>query len=101
MSKTIVLVSYRAQPDHVAEALASIGTLIAKVQEVEANCGGITMLQDSNDPTHINLIEHWPSQEEFLGPHMQQPHIQQFIRDASAFLAGPPEITFWQPVGVT
>ena len=99
MSKTIVLVSYRAQPDRVTEATSAIGALIAKVQAVEPSCGGITMLQDANDATRICLIEHWASQEEFLGPHMQQPHIQQFIEGASAFLAGPPDITFWQPVG--
>lgn len=58
------------------------------------------MLQDAGDPTRFTLIEHWPSREIFLGPHMQQPHIQSFIQRAGGFLEGPPEISFWHPVGV-
>ena len=47
------------------------------------------------DPGRFTLIEQWPSQEMFLGPHMQQPHIQSFIQQAGLFLAGPPDISFW------
>ena len=99
MSKSIVLVRYQALPDQVAAAQREISALVAKVQASEPDCGGITMLQDAADPTRFTLIEHWPSQEIFLGPHMQQPHIQSFIQAAGAFLAGPPDISFWHPVG--
>lgn len=99
MSKTIVLVRYQALPDQIETARRGIFALVAKVQASEADCGGITMLQDAADPARFTLIEHWPSQETFLGPHMQQPHIQSFIQSAGAFLAGPPDISFWHPVG--
>ncbi len=99
MSQTIVLVEYRVRADRVAEALAAISELIETVRAIEPDCAGITMLQDDDDPARINLIEHWPSREAFLGPHMQQPHIQQFIEGASTFLEGPPDITFWHRVG--
>jgi quinol monooxygenase YgiN len=99
MSGVVVLVSYRSLPEHADMARQKIGTLIATVQAVEPECGGITMLQDANDSTCVTLIEYWPSQEVFLGPHMQQPHIQSFIQSAGAFLAGPPEISFWHRVG--
>ncbi len=95
MNKTVVFVSYRTLPDRIDEALAAIDSLVATVQALEPDCGGITLLQDTNDPTRITLVEHWPGQDIFLGPHTQQPHIQAFIRSAAAFLAGPPEITFW------
>lgn len=98
MSGIVVLVSYRALPEHSDTAVREIGSLIASVLSVEPSCSGITMLQDSSDPTRITLIEHWSSQDAFLGPHMQQPHIQAFIQSASHFLAGPPEISFWLPV---
>jgi len=98
MNKTVVLVSYRSLPDHSETAKHEIGKLIATVQAIEPDCGGITMLQDTSDPTRFTLIEHWPSQEIFLGPHMQQPHIQSFIHGAGTFLAGPPDISFWHPV---
>jgi quinol monooxygenase YgiN len=98
MSRTVVLVGYRALPERVERAKKAITALVATVQSTEPDCGGITMLQDANDPTRMTLIEYWPSQERFLGPHMQQPHIQSFIQGAGEFLAGPPDISFWHPV---
>ena len=99
MNGVVVLVSYRSLPEHRDTAKREIGELIATVQAIEPDCAGITMLQDASDPTRFMLIEHWPSQEIFLGPHMQQPHIQSFIQRAGAFLAGPPDISFWHPAG--
>ena len=99
MSGTTVVVSYRVLPDQVDTALREIGSLIATVQAIEPDCRGITMLQNANDSSRITLIELWPSQDVFLGPHMQQPHIQTFIQAAGAFLAGPPDISFWNNVG--
>lgn len=99
MNDTVVFVAYQALPAHVDTARRAIGSLVATVQADEPDCRGITMLQDASDPTRFTLIERWPSQEIFLGPHMQQPHIQSFIQSASAFLAGPPAISFWRAVG--
>lgn len=98
MSGVVVIVSYRALPDHAETAKREISTLIATVQSAEPDCGGITMLQDAAEPTRITLIERWPSQDLFLGPHMQQPHIQSFIQGAATFLVGAPDMTFWHPV---
>lgn len=99
MSKSIVIVRYRALPDHADAAEREIASLVATVLASEPDCGGITMLRDSADTTAFTLIEAWPSQEIFLGPHMQQPHIRSFIQAAGGFLAGPPDISFWHPVG--
>ena len=97
MGNITVLVSYRSLPDQIDLAKRELTSLIATVQAIEADCGGITLLQDANDPTRFTLLEHWPSQAVFLGPHMQQPHIQAFIQKAGTFLAGPPDISFWHP----
>lgn len=99
MSGTVVLISYRARPEHADTAAREIGKLVASVQALEPDCGGITMLRDASDPTRFTLVEHWPSQAVFLGPHMQQPHIKTFIEGAGAFLEGPPDISFWHPIG--
>ena len=99
MTEAVVIVSYRSLPDLSDVAKREIGDLIAVVQAVEQDCSGITMLQDANDASRFTLIEHWPSRDIFLGPHMQRPHIQSFMQRASAFLAGPPDISFWHPVG--
>ena len=95
MSETVVVVSYRALPGQSDTARRAIADLVGAVLSREPDCGGITILQDSDDPARIMLIERWPGKEIFLGPHMQQPHIQSFIQEAGAFLAGPPDISFW------
>lgn len=92
---TTVLITYRAQPGHIKVAKRELARLVATVLAKEPDCGGISMLQDVDDPTRFTLVERWPSREIFLGPHMQQPHIQAFIQTAGAFLAGPPDISFW------
>jgi quinol monooxygenase YgiN len=99
MPETVVLVQYLVQPGQADAATRAIRALVNTVLSVEPDCGGITMLQGASDPTRITLIETWPGREVFLGPHMQQPHIQAFIQHASAFLAGPPDISFWDPIG--
>ncbi len=101
MNDTTVMVSYRVLPDQLPAALRAIASLVSTVVSSESACKGIEILQDGADPTRITLLERWTSREEFLGPHMQQPHIQAFIREASSFLGGPPEITFWRPAGAS
>lgn len=99
MAGIVVLVSYTALPQQVDTARTAIASLVAEVLAAEPECAGITLLQSVADPARITLVERWPSQEMFLGPHMHQPHIQAFIQRAGAFLAGPPDISFWQDAG--
>ncbi|TWI07299.1 putative quinol monooxygenase [Aerolutibacter ruishenii] len=95
MSEIVVMISYTALPGQSEAARQAISALVATVLSAEPECAGITMLQGSSDETRFTLIERWPSRDIFLGPHMQQPHIQSFIQQAGAFLAGPPDISFW------
>jgi quinol monooxygenase YgiN len=97
MGKVVVMVNYRALPGYEDEAMHAIGRLVATVLSAEPECAGIRILRNADDPAQITLIEHWPTREVFLGPHMQQPHIRAFIQYASDVLAGPPDISFWQP----
>jgi quinol monooxygenase YgiN len=91
-----VIIDYRAQPGRAEEALKEIAQLVDTVVERESDCHGISVLVDTDDPTRIRLVEQWPDRQSYLGPHLQQPHIQEFIAKAGAFIAGPPDITFWQ-----
>ena len=95
MSYTTILVRYQAQPGQADRALSAIRHLVTAVLVREPACVDIEILQDVDRPEAITLIERWPDREAFLGPHMQQPHIQGFIEGAGAFLAGPPEISFY------
>ncbi|MBK9062820.1 MAG: antibiotic biosynthesis monooxygenase [Acidobacteria bacterium] len=90
-----VLIEYRAQPDHAAEAVFELDTLVAKVVASEPDCFGIRLLQDPADPTRVLLYEEWSSREAYLGPHFQTPHLKAFIERGPALFAGPPEIRFW------
>lgn len=93
--EVIVIVRYTAQSGKESQALSAITELVAKANSVESRTGTISILRNVADKRFITLIEKWPSQERFIGPHMAQPHIVQFIERSSEFLAGPPDISFW------
>ena len=99
MSEAVVVVSYQSAPGQTETARREIAALVAAVLSAEPECRGITMLQANDDPARFMLVERWPTRELFLGPHMQQPHIQDFISRGGAFLAGPPDISFWHATG--
>jgi quinol monooxygenase YgiN len=99
MSEVIVVIRYQATPNQAETARREILALVATVLSAEPACRGIQVLENAMDPTRIMLVERWPDQDAYLGPHMQQPHIQSFIQRAGAFLAGPPDISFWHAKG--
>lgn len=91
----IVHIEYRALPEQAGRAVSALDELIATVVATEADCLGIRLLQDSQDPTKILLIEDWTSQDAYLGPHFQTPHLQAFIARAAEYFQGRPVIQFW------
>lgn len=93
-----VIITYVAQPNRIEAATTALTELINTVVREERDCLGITMHQDLDDPTRIVLIERWTSRAAYTGPHMNTPHIQQFIAQAGERLAGPPTITFWSAI---
>lgn len=99
MSKTVVMIHYQAHEGRRESAERELAALIAQVQEVERDCSGIRMVRNADDPSRICLIEHWSSREAYLGPHMQTAHLQAFIQQAGSLFAGPPDISFWEPLG--
>ena len=94
----MVLVKYLAQTGKDQIAVQALSALVATVRASEPECQGITILQDPDALGTIMLVEHWSNHATFVGPHMQQPHIQAFMEQAGDFLAGPPDISFWQAV---
>lgn len=90
-----VLIEYRTLPDQVERAVAELEALIATVVAKEADCLGIRLLTDPEDPSRILLHELWTSREAYLGPHFQTPHLQAFIARAQTWFQGPPVIQFW------
>ena len=95
MDDVVVLVEYRVREGQEAVALQRVARLVADVRAHEPQCDGIRILQQQDDPRRITLVEVWPDRAHFLGPHMQQPHLQAFIAEAPALFDGPPAISFW------
>jgi quinol monooxygenase YgiN len=94
-TRVTVLIEYRAQTNHVTQAVYELDALVAKVVASEPDCFGIRLLQDPADPARVLLVEEWSSREAYLGPHFQTPHLKAFIERAPALFAGPPDIRFW------
>ena len=95
-SSIMVTVGYRAQPGKGDEAQAALGKLVATVLATEPACLGIEILRRADDPDRILLHERWTDRDAYEGPHMNTPHLREFIAGAPAFLAGPPEISIWR-----
>lgn len=90
-----VLVKYKVQPDKYEEAIAAMHSLILEVKK-EPNFVNIKILVDPSDNTNILLYEEWSDETYYKGDHMNTAHLQKFIGDSRSFLAGPPEISFWE-----
>lgn len=91
----IVLVKYKTQPAKESQALTALNSLIEQVKK-EPNYVKIVVHVDPSDRTNVLLYEEWSDEEYYKGEHMQTSHLQKFIEDSKDFLAGPPEISFWQ-----
>ena len=91
----VVLVKYKTQPAKESEALTALKNLIEKVKK-EPNYVSIKMLVDPIDKSNILLYEQWNDETYYKGEHMNTPHLQQFMKEARLYLAGPPDISFWK-----
>lgn len=100
-STLIVVVRYQAQPGKSDLAVREIASLVADVRSNEPDCLGISLDRCEDDPGRIVLRERWTSREAYLGPHMQTPYLRSFIGRAAGFLAGAPDISFWQEIAAT
>ena len=91
----IVLVKYKTQPGKSAEAVAGMTSLIEAVRG-EPHFVKITMLVDPLDDSNILLHEEWSDAAYYYGDHMNTSHLQAFMNESRAYLAGPPEISQWK-----
>ena len=92
----VILVKYKTQSAKTDDAVKSLIRLIEQVKE-EPHFKRIKMLINTDDKAEILLYEEWDDVNYYQNEHMNTPHLQQFISESGAFLAGPPEITKWNP----
>ncbi len=91
----IVFVKYKSQPSKSKEAVEGLTKLIETVK-TEPNFVNITIHVDPKDDSNILLYEEWSNESYYNGAHMKTEHLQKFMEDSRAFLAGPPEISQWK-----
>jgi len=91
----IVLVKYKTQPSKSEEAIEGLKKLIVEVKK-EPHFVKIIMHVDPNDNSNILLYEEWNDENYYNGDHMGTSHLQNFMQNSRAFLAGPPEISQWK-----
>lgn len=91
----IVIVKYKAQPNKENETMSALTSLIADVKK-EPHFVNIKLHIDPQDKTNILLYEEWSDASYYNTKHMTTKHLQDFIESSKAFLAGPPEISFWK-----
>jgi quinol monooxygenase YgiN len=91
-----VVITCSIKPEKLDVARGELEAVIRKVMAHEAACHGIRVHDDPKNPHRLLIIEQWDSEEEFTGPHMQQPHMQAFLKTAETFLDGAAEFGFWR-----
>lgn len=91
-----VVITCTVRPEKLDDARSELESVIRKVIALEPACRGIRVHEDPKRPQRWLIVERWDSEEAFTGPHMQQPHMQAFLKTAETFLDGAAEFTFWR-----
>lgn len=91
----VVLVKYKTQPNKNIDAIDALKTLISEVKK-EDHFQQIRMYVDPQNNSNILLYEEWDNENYYNNEHLKTPHFLKFKELSSAFLVGPPEITFWK-----
>lgn len=91
----IVIVQYKTLQNKSVDAITGLKKLIEQVKK-EDHFVNLRLHVDQKDNSNILLYEEWDDELYYKNQHMKTEHMQQFIVESQAFLAGPPEITFWK-----
>jgi quinol monooxygenase YgiN len=91
-----VAITCQVRPEKLDEARSALDSVIRQVIASEPACRGIRVHEDPKRPHRWLIVERWDSEEAFTGPHMQQPHMQAFLKTAETFLDGQADFAFWR-----
>ncbi|RYU92163.1 antibiotic biosynthesis monooxygenase [Mucilaginibacter terrigena] len=94
-----VVITCAIRPGKMAFAKKALNAVIKTVIKKEKDCRGIQVYDDPKNTLRLLIIEKWASEEIFLGPHMQTPHMIAFMKVAESFVDGKAEFTFWNEIG--
>jgi len=91
----VVLVKYKTLSNKSVDAVTSLKKLIEEVKK-EDHFIKLKLHIDQTDNSNILLYEEWDDELYYKNQHMKTEHLQNFILESQAFLAGPPEISYWK-----
>ena len=91
----VVIVKYKTQQNKSVDAVTGLKKLIEEVRK-EDHFVNLRLHVDQKDNSNILLYEEWDDELYYKNQHMKTEHLKEFIVEAKAFLAGPPEISFWK-----
>ncbi len=94
-NNVIVIVEYQTLQNKSVDAITELKKLIEEVKK-EDHFVSLKLHVDQSDNSNILLYEEWDDELYYKNQHMKTEHLQKFIVESQAFLAGPPEITFWK-----
>ena len=92
-----VMARLRAREAGDGRLRAELVKLLAPTR-AEAGCRVYELLQADADSRDFLFYEVWESKAA-LDAHLQQPHVQQFLRSSGDLLDGPLDITMWRVIG--
>lgn len=96
-----VVITCAIQPAKLDAARRDLRAVIQQVTALEPACQGIRVHEQPDAPQRWLIVERWASLGAFSGPHMQQPHMQAFLKSAESFLDGKADFAFWHEVLAT
>jgi len=95
-----VVITCAVRPDKLDDARRELKAVIRQVMALEPACSSIRVHEAPDAPHRWLIVEQWESREAFSGPHMQQPHMQAFMKRAEAFLDGETDFAFWYETSI-
>lgn len=95
-SPVTVVITCAIRPEKLDVARRELAAVIGQVMLREPACRGIRVHESPEHPQRWLIVERWDSKEEFIGPHMQQPHMRAFLETAATFLDGEADFAFWR-----
>jgi quinol monooxygenase YgiN len=95
LSPVTVVITCSIRPGLLDVARRELHAVIRQVMAMEPACRSIRVHENVKQPQHWLIVEQWDSEEAFTGPHLQQPHMQAFMKTAETFLDGPADFGFW------
>ena len=91
-----VVAHIKAKPGQEQQVKEALLALVGPTRR-ESGCVRYDLHQSLENSGHFLFYEHWQNRRT-LEDHLQQPHIQEFLRRSEVLLAEPVALSFWEVI---